>query len=230
MPQSINYFVSYSHRNKRIVADFLDRLSDVLAPSKAYSYTRWSDHDLVLGEYWESQVLEAINECDFGMLLVSPAFLASSFISEKELPKFVSGEKACVPVMAQAIDFELHDLKGLEKRQIYRFDNPEFAQPRAYGECSEAQRDAFVLDLFRKLEKKLSVNVPQRSNTSTIDQVIDLRLFELASKAYRVRGTPKYFLDSQNLTIQQKSELYERVILAERGRSTKSNPYSADDT
>ena len=228
MPERINYFVSYAHRNKKIVADFLDRLSDVLAPSKAYQYIRWTDHDLVLGEDWEEQILEAIEDCDVGMLLISPAFLASPFIAGKELPRFVSGEKSSVPVMIQSVDFKFHDLKGLGKKQIFRFDNPEFSEPRAYGECSENQRDAFVMALFRKIEQKLSLRAKQKHTAISQDPALDLRLFELASQAYRKRGTPKYFLDSQHLTQEQKSDLYERVLLAERGRPAKNNPYKGD--
>lgn len=228
MPERIKYFVSYAHHNKKIVADFLDRLSDVLAPSKTYQYIRWIDHDLMIGEDWEEQILEAIKECDIGMLLISPAFLASPFITGKELPQFVSGEKSSVPVMIQPVDFKLHDLKGLEKKQIFRFDNPEFSEPRAYGDCSENQRDAFVLALFRKIEQKLSQRTEQKHKPLSQDPAQDLRLFELASQAYRKRGTPKYFLDSQHLSQKQKSDLYERVVLAERGRPAKNNPYDDD--
>lgn len=225
VPERVKYFVSYAHRNKRIVADFLERLSDVLAPSRSYQYIRWIDHDLVLGEDWEEQILEAIEDCDVGILLISPAFLASPFIAEKELPRFVSAEKSSVPVMIQPVDFKLHDLKGLGEKQIFRFDNPEFSEPRAYGECSENQRDAFVLDLFRKIEQKLSLRTKQKHKMASREPLQDMRLFELASQAYRKRGTPKYFLDSQDITQEQKSELYERVVLAERRRPAKNNPY-----
>jgi hypothetical protein len=54
---------------------------------------------------------------------------------------------------------------------------------------------------------------------------MDLRLFELAAEAYRRRGTPKFFLDSQTLTKKQKAELYDKVVLSERGRPAKNNPY-----
>jgi len=56
---------------------------------------------LVVGEEFERQILEAIGRCDFGLLLISPAFLGSKFITEKELPAFVSGNKPSVLVMLQ---------------------------------------------------------------------------------------------------------------------------------
>ncbi len=225
----VKYFVCHAHRNKVLVTDFLDRLADVLAPSKSYRYERWIDADLILGEDWDRQIRTAVDQCDFGLLLISPAFLASPYIVKSELPRFVLDEKSSVPVMLQPVDFNLHDLKGLERQQIFRFDNPEFTQPRAYGEVSENQRDAFVLDLFRRIEKKLRLTLKQAVALDAVDPVQDLRLFELASNAYRKRGTPKFFLDSQDLSREQKAELYDRVVLENRGRPAKNNPYREEE-
>lgn len=229
MSTKVKYFVSHAHRNRVLVADFLDRLADVLAPSKSFRYDRWIDADLILGEDWDVQIRTAVDQCNFGLLLISPAFLASPYIVKSELPRFISGEKSSVPVMLQPVDFKLHDLKGLERQQIFRFDNPEFSKPRAYGECSDDQRDAFVLDLFRKIEKKLRLSLKQTVAPDELDPVHDLRLFEQASKAYKKRGTPKFFLDSQNLSRVQKADLYDRVVLEIRGRPAKNNPYRKEE-
>ena len=226
--EEIKFFVSYAHRNKVLVRDFLARLDDVLAPSKRYKYSRWQDSDLILGENWQKQITDAIKCCDMGLLLISPAFLASSYITEKELPVFVTGGKASVPVMLQPVDFDLHDLKGLEKKQIFRFDYVGLKAPRAYGECKSHRRNAFVLELFREIEKKLQKRGKGKGklhSITTTDPLADLRIFELAAQAYRRRGTPKHFLDSQTLTNQQRAELYDRVVLSERGRPAKNNPY-----
>ncbi len=225
MKQKIQYFVSYAHRNSALAQNFIERLDDVLAPSKRFEYSRWQDTDLILGDEWKAQIIKAIENCDFGLLLISPAFLASSFITKSELPKFVSGEKASVPVMLQPVDFDRHDLKGLEKKQIFRFAPKGSANPKAYAECRSHRRDAFVLELFRQIERKLEVSTSSSKTVVSQDPVMDLRLFELAAEAYRRRGTPKYFLDSQTLTIKQKAELYDKVVLSERGRPAKNNPY-----
>jgi len=92
LKQKIQFFVSYAHRNSNLTQNFIERLSDVLAPSKRFEYALWKDTKLVLGEDWKIQIAEAIENCDFGLLLISPAFLASSFIIKSELPKFVSGD------------------------------------------------------------------------------------------------------------------------------------------
>jgi hypothetical protein len=153
--KKIHFFVSYAHSNKALADSFLDKLAEVLAPSRKYDYQLWKDSGLEVGEAWEKQIIAARDHCDFGLLLVSPAFLASRFITEKELPVFVSGEKASIPVMLQPIDFVRHDLKGLEQRQIFRLNFEGFKEPRAYGECKKHRRDTFVLELFKAIEDKL---------------------------------------------------------------------------
>jgi len=184
------------------------------------------DSDLILGEGWHRQIQEAISVCDLGLLLVSPAFLASKYIKENELPSFVADEKTAVPVMLQRIDFQLHDLKGLEEKQVFLFNYEGFKEPRPYAECKGLRREDFVLELFRQIERKLAKRTKGSSNEKpVVDPLIDLRLFELASKAYRLRGTPKHFLDSQSLTKKQRAELYDRVLIAERGHASKHNPY-----
>ena len=225
MKQKIQYFVSYAHRNSALTQNFIERLDDVLAPSKRYEYSRWQDTALILGDEWRSEIIKAIENCDFGLLLISPAFLASSFITKSELPKFLSGEKASVPVMLQPVDFDRHDLKGLEKRQIFRFAPQGSANPKAYAECRSHRRDAFVLELFRQIERKLDESTSSFKTVVSQSPTMDSRVFELARAAYRRSGTPKYFLDSQTLTKSQKAELYDKVVLSERGRPAKNNPY-----
>ncbi len=234
MREAINFFVSYAHGNKDLVGDFLKRLTDVLAPSKRYRYSRWQDSSLLLGEDWRAQIDAAIKHCDMGLLMISPAFLSSKFITENELPAFVSGDKPVVPVMLQAVDFELHDLKGLEKKQIFRFECEGFTEPRAYGECKSQRRNEFVLKLFREIERKLERRTAAKGEVEgeegvrpfvTLDPLEDLRIYKIAAEAYRRRGTPKHFLDSQVLTQQQKAELYDKVVLSEKGRPAKNNPY-----
>jgi hypothetical protein len=154
--KKVTFFVSYAHSNKALAGSFLQKLSEMLAPSKKYNYVLWQDTGLEVGEEWEKQILEARDNCDFGLLLVSPAFLGSNFITKKELPIFVSGEKASIPVMLQPVDFSKHDLKGLEKKHIFRLDYEGFKEPRAYGECKKGRRDTFVLELFRTIENKLA--------------------------------------------------------------------------
>ncbi len=61
------------------------------------------------------------------------------------------------------------------------------------------------------------------------EQSHDLELFKLAVKAYRKKGTPRYFLDSQSITNEQRADLYHRAISSEKGRPPKNNPYKQNE-
>ena len=156
MKKDVKFFVSYARKNGRLVRQFLDELGDQLGASKARRYRMWRDTEIIVGEDWAKQICDARDSCDVGLLLVSPAFLASSFITEHELPSFVGDHaKSAIPVLMQPVDFNLHDLKGLERKQIFRLDYEGFRKPRAYGECRGPRRQTFVLELFREIERKL---------------------------------------------------------------------------
>ena len=113
----------------------------------------------MVGDQWQRKILDARDRCTFGLLLVSPAFLSSGFIDENELPSSVGeGRAASIPVMLSTVDFQLHDLKGLEELQIFRYMGRRYSEPRAYGECkSGSPRRDFVFALFQAIEAKLAL-------------------------------------------------------------------------
>ncbi|MFA9562628.1 MAG: toll/interleukin-1 receptor domain-containing protein, partial [Nitrospirota bacterium] len=135
---------------------FLKKFKEQAAPSRLYQYVFWRDADILVGEKWHEKIQAALAQCNVGLVLISPAFLGSQYIQDHELPKFLkSGGKLVIPVLLQPIDLDRHDLKGLQRTQIFRLDRPRFAFPKAYGECSGAQRDQFALELFRQVEARL---------------------------------------------------------------------------
>ena len=152
--RTVKFFVSYAHRNRKLATEFIERLRDVLTPSKSYCYDYWMDKQLTVGEQWDEQIQESIKSCDIGLLLLSPSFLSSDYIAKNELPTFVNG-KPCVPVMLSKIDLERHDLKGLEARQIFTLNRNKFNSPRAYSELKKERREDFILELFQAIETKL---------------------------------------------------------------------------
>jgi len=155
--QRVTFFVSYARQNQRLAGEFIDSFNEVLNPSKAYEYHLWMDSAIPVGETWEEEIARALDDCDIGLLLLSPAFLGSRFISESELPRFVGqAAKPAVPVMLAPIDLALHDLQGLEANQIFRHMGKRYTEPRSYTECrTRVGRDEFLLSLFSAVESKL---------------------------------------------------------------------------
>jgi hypothetical protein len=154
----VKVFVSYARANKDLARRFLDRFKEQAEASMRCKYTFWQDKDLLVGEDWQKGIDRALDGCDLGLLLVSPAFLGSQYITSKELPRFVGdGAKPVIPVMLQPVEFGLHDFKGLAERQIFRLERPGLAKAKAFASCSNTQRDEFALELLRQVEARLAV-------------------------------------------------------------------------
>jgi hypothetical protein len=85
-----NVFISYSHKD----ADHLDRLLVHLEPLQRKGLIkRWSDQQISPGAAWREEIASAIDKAAVAILLVSPDFLASEFISTDELPPLLRAAK-----------------------------------------------------------------------------------------------------------------------------------------
>ena len=79
-------FVSYSHRD----SEWLDRVRAVLNPdirNRRIQY--FDDRELEPGDPWYKEITDAIDHAKVAVLLVSPNFFASKFITEDELPRIL---------------------------------------------------------------------------------------------------------------------------------------------
>lgn len=79
--RTVRYFVSYAHADGKLAAQLEQELQKQLGACKHYHFERWSDHKILVGEKWHDEIQKALVECDFGLLLVSPSFLGSKYIT-----------------------------------------------------------------------------------------------------------------------------------------------------
>nr|WP_249731943.1 TIR domain-containing protein [Roseococcus sp. SDR] len=160
--RTIRYFISYAHADETEARRLLELLQLQFGGAKHYEFLPWIDSNILPGEAWRDQIKAAIAQCDFGLLLVSPAFLASRFITEEELPHFVPSSpdavtpgKLAIPVGLKKISFANHDAKGLDARQIF------FQDGKTFHERGGPQRDAFAHQLFEAICRRLARPDPQ---------------------------------------------------------------------
>ncbi len=152
----VRFFVSYARANQQLVDVFVGLMKDQFGPAKRYRYELWKDSNIHVGEDWHQRIQKALEACDLGLLLVSLSFLQSQYIEETELPRFVGDEsKPVIPVLLQTVDLARHDLKGLEKQQIFRLEDARFSSPKSFYDCTKQQRERFARVLYGRIEDRL---------------------------------------------------------------------------
>lgn len=85
-------------RIKDWLRNFRDRFDYHLKASINFNYQLWQDIEIKSGQLWENEILDALKRSDLGILLVSPAFLVSNYIIDKEIPLLLSQGKIIIPV------------------------------------------------------------------------------------------------------------------------------------
>lgn len=150
----IKFFVSYAHADDEYSSAFIYEFKEMSAPSEKYEF--WQDTEILPGENWQDEIREALINCEVGLLLISPAFLASKFIDAEELPKLVGDQKKpIIPIMLKMVNLKRHNLKGMDGNQIFRLKVEGIKELKSFAQCSLSQRTDFVYDLFDKVEIRL---------------------------------------------------------------------------
>jgi WD40 repeat protein len=90
-------FISYSHKDR----DWLNPFLVMLKPLAGKGVQVWADNSIEAGDTWSDEIDEAIKRAVAALLLVSPDFLASPFIVERELPALAERRATLVPVLVR---------------------------------------------------------------------------------------------------------------------------------
>lgn len=84
-------FVSYSHDDYAAFTTFQRHLRAV---ERAFDIKFWSDQRIDAGYHWNSTIQQRIKTSEVFVLLVSPGFIASDYIYDKEIPAIQRRKKA----------------------------------------------------------------------------------------------------------------------------------------
>ena len=136
-------FVSYSHRDR----SWLERLLEHLAVLERWGLVQtWSDTRIEVGAAWEREIEDTLSRSRVAVLLVSPAFLASRYIWEKEMRPIVNHSKEgmeILPLVVRPCAWQLEpELAAIQVR-------PANGRPLAVGSDAQVDLDlaAFVYEL-----------------------------------------------------------------------------------
>jgi internalin A len=99
-------FISYSHKD----AKWLEKLNEMLIPFERNGLKIWSDQKIKPGAKWADEVRQALADAKVAILLVSPAFLASTFIHANELPPLLAeAERGGLQILWIPIQFSNYE-------------------------------------------------------------------------------------------------------------------------
>ena len=116
MPEPLNIFVSYSHRDKRWLEELQVHLKPLIRKGQV---NLWDDTRIKKGARWKAAIEQALNEADVAILLVSSDFLASDFINNEELQPLLKDAEdrklTILPVIVRPSLFE--DMESLSAFQ-----------------------------------------------------------------------------------------------------------------
>ena len=171
------FFVSYSHEDDEYFRIFMKGLKSHSSNSKTFNWDIWEDRELAIGEDWLQSIKTQINNCDFGILLVSSDFLNSKFIKEHELGTFIDRYKkeedfVFFPVLLRPCNFSNH--KDLSEIQFFPAYSKDYGFPERGRELityadlvpnskkHNPDRDRYHINLIKAIEKTIETKLSKK--------------------------------------------------------------------
>jgi hypothetical protein len=158
----VKVFVSYSHKDRKYLRS--NSLMGALEGLKAEGVEFWTDQAIATGNKWDEEIKRRIAESDIALVLVSQAYLDSSYCKNTEIRSFLIEEEKrgliIFPIMLSRCEYERHE--WLKSRQFIPSDNKNIEEH--YG---RAERRG---PLFHEIRRDLRIqieNIRQRKARSS---------------------------------------------------------------
>ena len=148
-------FVSYAHGDARVAEHFLDLMQPRCANLRGLEIDHWTDRRILVGARWEQEIAHAIEGSDFGLLCVTPRFLASRYVTTVELPVLLR-RAVVIPVVLEEPAAELSDMQGMDDLQLFRYHPPGGGRGLAFGDCAGSNAGRFCDALVAQVVKRLA--------------------------------------------------------------------------
>jgi TIR domain-containing protein len=204
-------FISYGHRDMQPM-NWLERLQLYLAPSRQEGVVEiWDDSKIEPGDKWREQIKTALGRASSAIFLVGPAFLASDFVRNQELPVLLEANntRGC-RIYPVVVGYSAYDRSVLKQYQAFNDPNTPLEalslaeQNRILNELSKQvdqdlrsdrassktfnQQDTGVRSAMREIAKQL-----EKTRTAFEAQCLRRdRLVQIIKKRLRVRGNLEY--------------------------------------
>lgn len=198
-------FLSYSHEDSKWRDLLLRHLRVLVRENLAHV---WDVEEIAAGEDWSSAIAQAVRDADLAVLLLSPDFLASDFIAEKELPLLLERRAdeglAVLPILVRPTAWTR--VKRLAEVQF--LNDPS----RPLSELSDVERDKVIAEIASRIaELAAAVRLKPR------DAVSERLTFQPATDT-ETNGTIPQFFISHSRVDGDFAELL-KLRMAQRGHS-----------
>ena len=136
-------FISYSHKDECWVEQFRTHLKPYVRNA---AISVWIDTDIQTGAQWEEEIEKALGRAKVAVLPVTPNFLASDFIAEKELPPLLdAAEKEGVAIVWVPVS-----ASGYEATPIARYQAA-WDPKRPLDSLSPAEQNRAMVEVCKKI-------------------------------------------------------------------------------
>jgi hypothetical protein len=176
---AVKIFISSSHRD----TDLRKILRVHLAVLEKQGFIRlWDDDKIIPGEKWEQRIEKELKDSDIVLLLISPDFLASDFIEQKEIKRALElsekGKIDAIPVILKPCDWE--EKKALARLQVL----PERGKPidsKYWHSRDEA---------FTEVVRGLKIVIRERIKIKEKEKEDKIEILKRGDKQIQVPGGP----------------------------------------
>ena len=146
-------FISYAHQDDPI---WIDTLLDRLAPIENAGVKIWTDRVIEPGDRWHDEIMGSLSAAKIAILLVSPNFLSSKYITEHELPNFIEAKETDgLKLLWIPIEHSNYEETELEKIQAVR------SPKNPLSALESMERDRAFDDIVLKIAAILGIEPPR---------------------------------------------------------------------
>jgi hypothetical protein len=175
-------FICYAHadnESENREQRWLDRFLEFMGPLERQALiSPWSDRKLEIGDSWHANIQARLGRSKAVILLVSPAFLNSRYVSTNELPVILSQAKArnllVVPILISPSLFEHVEYKYPDAKKgpkTFKLASLQSANPptKTLFDMSTPEQNRVFLDVAERLLEVLkpSETAPQVETSPT---------------------------------------------------------------
>lgn len=189
MTSNKEIFISYCHKD----IAWLDKLKlHLMVLENRHGFSIWEDSKIRVGSIWRDSIAKALDNCHVAILLVSNNFLASDFITKKEVPQLLeSADRKGVLILTLILDTCSVHLTELEKFQsVNSADSP-------IEEMRTSARKKLFVKLTTIIQKHIETRVEQKKERQTKEHPLKISRNERLETALAL----SYIIRHRNPTI-----------------------------